>query len=134
MPRTESSEEIDVNQYKMHKLKEAASDMLRPAGITIEDLSEIEVSAGRIGVTEFNHLSGLVNEFGVVIRVANNLEGLGAVSEELAHVLVGVNRSKLLEKYLVMIMTEWQSTVKMIETLLQKKQLELYLGIVLWIR
>lgn len=94
VPRTESSEEIAVNQYKMHKLKEAASDMLRPAGITIEDLSEIEVSAGRVGVTEFNHLSGLLNEFGVVIRVANNLEGLGAISEELAHVLVGVNRSK----------------------------------------
>lgn len=96
--RTSQSEEKAINQYKMHKLKQVASEILGQAGVSLESLSQIEQSLGRAGVTEFNHLANTLNEFSVVIRVANNLEGFGAISEELAHFLIGINNDKPLVK------------------------------------
>lgn len=96
--RTPESEEKAINQYKIHKLKQVAAQILGQAGISIESLSQIEQSLGRVGVTEFNHLADTLGQFSVVIRVANNLEGYGAISEELAHLLIGINNDKPLVK------------------------------------
>lgn len=90
--KTEETVETAVAQEKIYKLNSAAASILRDAGITIESLSQIEKAVGRVGVTEFKHLSKTLDEFEVVVRVANNLEGFNAISEELAHVIIGVNK------------------------------------------
>lgn len=89
--RNSSTEEIAINQYKIYKLNQVAAKILGKANISIEDLSQIETAIGRVGVTEFKHLSNVLDEFVAVIRLANNLEGFNALSEELSHILIGVN-------------------------------------------
>jgi hypothetical protein len=96
--RTEETENNALYQYKILQLNKAAAEILNQAGITIDKLSDIETAVGRVGVTEFNYLSDMLGQFTAVIRVANNLEGFNAVSEELAHFIIGVNNDKPLVK------------------------------------
>lgn len=53
-------------------------------------MSTIEVAAGKVGETNFNHAKSIADEFTGLIRIANNLEGGVALSEEFSHLLVGV--------------------------------------------
>lgn len=55
-------------------------------------MSTIEVAAGKVGETNFNHAKSIADEFTGIIRIANNLEGGTALSEEFSHLLVGVYR------------------------------------------
>lgn len=90
VPRTKENEQIAINQYKIQKLNEVASSMLSAAGISIDLLSRMESAAGRVGVTEFIRHFNRLQEFGILMRVANNMEGFGAISEEFAHIIIGV--------------------------------------------
>lgn len=94
--RDEASLEIAENQRKIHELNKRIADMLSGAGITIGHLSDIERAVGRVGVTNFNHLANVVGNFSDLIKIANNMEGYKALSEEFAHTLVGINRSRTL--------------------------------------
>jgi predicted nucleic acid-binding Zn-ribbon protein len=91
VPTTENIQSANI-QRAILKLNEQAADMLSEAGITIEHLLEGEALAGKVGVTEFNKSQDKLESYEVMIRVANNLKGSKAISEEFAHTIVGIYR------------------------------------------
>ena len=88
--------EIAQTQQKINTLNQRIAELLTPAGVTVDILSDIETSVGRVGVTNFNHLSQVVGNFADLIKIANNMEGFNALSEEFAHLVVGINRNNTL--------------------------------------
>lgn len=50
----------------------------------------MESAVGRVGVTEFQRSLDNANQFEVLIRIANGLEGYTAVSEEFSHTIIGL--------------------------------------------
>jgi len=87
--RNEHTEEIFRNQYSSHVLNQRLARMFAPIGITVGTLTKIETQSGRVGVTDFNVAKSLASDFGSIIRVANNMEGAHAVSEEFSHLIIG---------------------------------------------
>lgn len=79
---------IAENQEKIKLLNDKILEILSPIGVTIEDLNSIEVTAGRVGETNFNHLKEVADNFTSLIRVANNMEGNKAISEEFSHLII----------------------------------------------
>lgn len=77
------------SQYASHILNKGLSNMFEDIGISVGQLTNIEVAAGRVGVTDFSIAKSLASDFGTIIRVANNMEGAQAVSEEFSHLIVG---------------------------------------------
>ena len=104
--RNEQSIEIAESQRKIHDLNTRIANMLSSAGVTIGKLSEIETSLGRVGVTNFNHLTEVIGNFSDIIKIANNMEGYNALSEEFAHFIVGVNRNKPLVTRSIKVLTD----------------------------
>lgn len=92
--RTEDNKSIAENQLKIQRLNEAIAKLLNPLGLNIGMLSSAEVAIGRVGVTEFNRAKDKAEGFSVLINVANNLEGYGAISEEFAHFVLGLFHDK----------------------------------------
>lgn len=92
-PKTKQYIEQARAQYNIQKLNETAADILSTAGVTITNLSQVEVAAGRVGITNFNHAYNLAGQFTSLIQVANNLEGAQAISEEFSHLIVGIYRN-----------------------------------------
>ena len=93
------------NQYKIQKLNEKVAEILTPMGINMAVLSREEVAAGRVGLTDFNHAADIASGFEGLIRVANNLEGSMAISEEFAHFVIGVYRSNPLVQRSINLLT-----------------------------
>lgn len=91
--RNESNTETAVNQYRIQQLNNKIVNILGSAGISMSNLSEVEVAAGRVGLTNFNHANDIANQFTGLLQVANNMEGHTAISEEFAHLIVGVFRN-----------------------------------------
>lgn len=87
--RNEETEDIFRNQYSSHVLNQRLARIFSPIGLTVGALTEIETNAGRVGVTDFNVAKSLAADFGSIIRVANNMEGAHAVSEEFSHLIIG---------------------------------------------
>jgi hypothetical protein len=77
-------------QRTLLKLNEQAAEMLAEAGITIEHLLEGEQLAGKIGITEFVQSKEKLRDYEVLVRVANNMKGSRAISEEFAHTIIGI--------------------------------------------
>lgn len=92
--RTEESESIFKNQYMSASLNDRLVKILDVLGITVGQLSEVEMSAGRVGVTDFNIARSLGESTATMIRVANNMEGAGAISEEFSHLIIGALRTR----------------------------------------
>lgn len=92
--RTPQTVEIAENQQKIYNLNKRIAQFLAPAGVTIGHLSEIETAVGRVGLTNFNHLKEVIGNFSDLIKIANNMEGYKALSEEFAHLIVGINRNR----------------------------------------
>lgn len=88
VPRTAENEATARVQRGIMSLNNAIVDMLASAGITIGQLMEIESGIGRVGVINFNNAKALGGEFVNLIRVANNMEGYKAISEEFSHLMV----------------------------------------------
>jgi len=65
-------------------------ELLRPAGITFQQLNKVETALGRVGHTQFMKVQNTANEFTVLLEAANNLEGYYAISEEFAHSVIGI--------------------------------------------
>ena len=88
VPRNKENEDIANNQKNILKINEAIVDMLSSVGITIGQLMDIEKGVGRVGVTNFNNAKAIGEQFVNLIKVANNMEGFNAISEEFSHLLV----------------------------------------------
>ena len=97
-PRTEETIEIIDAQNRIYSLNKRISDALKDAGITMSFLSNIEVAAGRVGNTNFEHAVDVASNFANLIRIANNLEGYKALSEEFSHLIIGAYKGNLLVK------------------------------------
>lgn len=93
VPKTKANEEIAFYQEKIQNLNDKLAQILDGTGITIGQLNAIEVAAGRVGETNFAHLQQTANELLNVVRVANNMEGHFAISEEVSHLLIGLFRT-----------------------------------------
>lgn len=91
--RDELNTETAVSQYRIQQLNNKIVSILGSAGISMSNLSEVEVAAGRVGITNFNHANDVANQFTGLLQVANNMEGHTAISEEFAHLIIGVCRS-----------------------------------------
>lgn len=105
--RTSELEEKFKNQYASFKLNEKLATILAKQGITIGNLTEAETKAGRVGVTDLNAANNIAHNAVQLIRVANNMEGHGAISEEFSHVLIASMRnSPLVQRALSKLMDE----------------------------
>lgn len=105
--RTPENVEVAESQYKIQKLNEKVAEILSPLGITMSTLSRVEVAAGRVGITNFNHAFDIANGFTGLMQIANNMEGSNAISEEFAHFLIGVYRdTPLVQRTINFLMNE----------------------------
>ena len=101
VPSNEENKAIATNQKGILEINEAIVRMLSSVGITIGQLMDIEQGVGRVGVTDFNHAKSIGREFVNLIRVANNMEGFKAISEEFSHLLVrAFNQEPLMQRAL----------------------------------
>lgn len=105
-PKTNENLETAAAQAKIQKLNEKVVDLLSTAGVNITHLSSIEVAAGRVGMTNFNHAKDIANNFTGLIQIANNIEGTQALSEEFAHLLVGIYRDSPLMQRTISFLTD----------------------------
>lgn len=80
-------------QQALLALNETMVNILGQAGITITELSKQQVAAGRVGLTDFNKAYQRASEFTELIKLANNMEGFNALSEEASHLILGIHRN-----------------------------------------
>ncbi len=92
LPNTQENQAIAKAQLAIQNLNTTVAELLGDAGVTVGHMSTIEVAAGKVGETNFNHAKSIADEFTGLIRIANNLEGGVALSEEFSHLLVGIYR------------------------------------------
>ncbi len=88
--KTKENEDIARHQQAIQKLNNIVVEFLEKAGVTIEHMSSVEVAVGKVGEVNFNHAKDIANEFTGLLRVANNMQGSAALSEEFSHLLVGI--------------------------------------------
>lgn len=91
-PKTIDNINKASEQYNTVKINKKLVEIFSPIGLTIGHLSKAEVAAGRIGITDFSKARQIAKDFMSIIRVANNMEGAEAISEEFSHLLVGIFR------------------------------------------
>lgn len=94
LDKTEDNVNRFVNQYSANSLNKKLLSIFAPLGITPSMLTNAEIQAGRVGVIDFSNVSNLAKDFSSLIRVANNMEGAGALSEEFSHLLIGIFREE----------------------------------------
>lgn len=91
--KTQQRLEKFQNQYAAQQLSTRLAEIFKPLGITPGFLSSAEVNAGRIGVTDFSVVRNAGIGFSSFIRVANNMEGAQALTEEFSHAIIGIFRN-----------------------------------------
>lgn len=107
-------------QYATDTLNRRLATQLHSAGISIDDITEAEQAAGRIGVTDFAAAKRLASDCVSVIRVANNFEGHRALSEEFSHLVIGAYRDTPLVKRAIKILTDKDVLAEILGTEYQK--------------
>ena len=112
--KTDQNISIAENQVKIQKLNEKVAELLAPAGVNIGFLSSIEVAAGRVGLTNFNHAKEVADGFTGLIQIANNMEGAVAISEEFSHLLLGLYQNNPLVKRSISLLTDEQAARKVL--------------------
>lgn len=93
-PKTPEAVERFKDQYSTQTLNTKLADMFNSLGVTVDNLSQEEERAGRVGVTDFSVARGIANGFVSMIKVANNMEGAENLTEEFSHLLVGIFRNE----------------------------------------
>lgn len=88
LDRTEENEQRFTDQYGSFKINKELASQLESMGIDIEDLTDVEINAGRLGVTDLRTAKNLANDTVAIIRRANNIEGHNAISEEFSHLII----------------------------------------------
>ena len=96
--RTKELEDKFTNQYGVFKLNNRLAEIFAPLGVTIENLTEAETKAGRVGHIDYSKARDIASSFKSMIRVANNIEGAEAISEEFSHLLVALFKDETLVK------------------------------------
>lgn len=89
-PKTNDRVDNFNNEYSVLKLNQKLQDIFGSIGVTVGDLYKYEYEGGRLGVTDFNKAAGMAQDFSSIVRVANNIAGAKAISEEFSHLIVGV--------------------------------------------
>lgn len=92
--KTPEAVEKFKEQYSTQKLNDRLASIFQPLGITVGSLSQAEVNAGRVGLTDFSVARDIANGFVSMIKVANNMEGAAHLTEEFAHLIVGTFRNE----------------------------------------
>ena len=90
VPRTENTAQEFSSQFASLALAERLEGIFRPLGVTAGLLTEAEVRSGAVGSINFNKMQDIATDFSSIIRVANNIKGLKAISEEFSHLLVEI--------------------------------------------
>lgn len=104
------------NQYSAAILNRRISEIFNPLGLTIGDLSKVEMESGRVGVTDFSKAREIAQGFSTMIRVANNMEGAQAISEEFSHLLIGLFRNEpLVNRVIQSLANDEESLRKILE-------------------
>lgn len=93
-PKTPEAVERFKEQYSTQKINDRLASIFQPLGITVGSLSQAEVNAGRVGLTDFSVARDIANGFVSIIKVANNMEGAAHLTEEFAHLIVGTFRNE----------------------------------------
>ena len=94
--KTSEAFEKFKRQYSTNKINERLSSIFQPLGVTVGALTKSEINAGRVGLTDFTVAKNIANGFTSMIKVANNMEGATALTEEFAHLIIGVFRNSSL--------------------------------------
>ena len=92
--KSESSDKKFSEQYSTAVLNKRLSNILSSLGVTIGLLNSVEQNSGRVGVTDFTIAKDIANDSISMIRVANNMEGAKAISEEFSHLIIGAMRGQ----------------------------------------
>lgn len=100
------------DQYSSFKLNQRLAEIFSHLGVTVGNLSAAEVSAGRVGVIDFNNAKGMAQDFLSMIRVANNMEGAQAISEEFSHLIIGLFRNEPLVKRTINALAEDEKVLR----------------------
>lgn len=86
--KSDAAERMFLDQYSAAQLANRLVRMFAPLGITLGTLSSVEQSAGRVGVIRFDTIKRIGEDAVNVISVADNMEGVKAVSEEFSHLII----------------------------------------------
>lgn len=89
-PRTTEAVDKFNNQYSTYKLNKSLANIFEKLGVTVGNLTDAEVRAGRVGHIDFSKAKKMAQDFKSIIRVANNMEGAEAISEEFSHLVVAL--------------------------------------------
>lgn len=92
LEKTPENNKKFAEQYATSILNRGIAKALSSIGVTIGLLYEVEQSSGRVGVTDFSVANQLASDSISMIRIANNMEGAGALSEEFSHLIIGAMR------------------------------------------
>ena len=93
VPKNKNSVEHFKNQYSSYLLNTRLVNILNSLGVTVGTLTDLETQNGRVGVTDFNIAKQLANDTIEMIKIANNMEGENALSEEFSHLIIGTLRN-----------------------------------------
>lgn len=104
---------IFKEQVATQVLNDRISTILSDVGITIGDIEETEAKY-RNGITDFSVASLILTGVDSLIRVANNKEGVQALSEEFAHLLIGVRRKTPLIDRIINNLSNNEEAIKLI--------------------
>lgn len=87
--RTIAAEQRFQNQYGAKVLNDRLLEVLKPLGVTIENLVEAE-SSGINAVTDFDAAKNMASGLSSIIRAADSMSGYEAITEELAHLITAL--------------------------------------------
>jgi hypothetical protein len=83
-----------AGQQATRVLNDKIVSILEPLGVNIGMLTDEEVGAGRVGVTDFSTAKRIAEDIVSMIKLANNTEGYKALSEEFSHLIIGAMRTE----------------------------------------
>ena len=87
--RNEQNVDEYRNQYSTSLLNQRLVELLADLGVTLDMLEENETTNG---VVDFSKATSIADGFSGLIKIANGMEGELALSEEFAHLLIGMFR------------------------------------------
>lgn len=85
--------ETASTQQAMLALTDVMVTMLGKAGVTVTELTKRQRMVGRVGLTDFSKAYKNASEFTDLIKIANNMQGFNAISEEASHFIIGIYRN-----------------------------------------
>lgn len=107
--RNKETMKIFNDQMSAMMLNQRLATMLESIGVTVGNLTDAETEAGRVGVIDFSEAKNVAGQFNSLIRVANNMEGEMALSEEFSHLMVKLFQDNDLVKRSMLLLRDDQT-------------------------